>query len=148
MVIENLKNEETKEETVVPVTTKKTTKKEDTTEDARLKLSRKELVEMLDAGELKYKKLKTAKNTQKKELDEAISLREQDALTIAKLTEGLGLANDEAASMSETLRIKNSTSKVIEGAIRDYMLSVDIAKRNLTKILLSMGVDLLGKGEE
>lgn len=109
-----------------------------------MKKSKKDLISMIEAEQLKYKKLKTSKNRIAKEVKELEEDKEQDTQTLLTLTEAVGLANDEAASMSEQLRIKNSTMKVVTGALRDYLTLNDIARRNLEKILISMGVSLTG----
>ncbi len=109
-----------------------------------MKHSKAELVEIIEGRDLKYKKLKTTKANESKKLKEVEGLRIEDAKLIEKMAVGLGVANDEAASMSEQLRIKNSTLDVVKDALMDYIVMNDIARRNLQKILISVGINLSG----
>lgn len=144
MALDNLVNEPTpKEEEVVIETIKKGKKAEQPAEDL-MKLSKAQLVDRIEAEELKYKKLKTSKTNASKEVKELTTLREQDAEVLEKMAVALGVANDEAASMSESLRLKNSTLDVVKDAFMDYIVVQDIAKRNLQKILVSVGISLGG----
>lgn len=111
-----------------------------TEEQKLIQLKKSELVEMIQAQNLKYKKLQTKNKNTNSELNEVNSTIEEAAETIQKLTESLNLANDEAAQLSNTLLMKNRTSKEINEIVLDMIQALDLTLRTSMKLLEANGL--------
>lgn len=111
------------------------------TKDQKLMtFQKKELIAMINSSELKYSKLKTKNTNTNKAKEESDTAVKDAADVIIKLTEGLELANDEAAQLSNTLLIKNRTQKEVNEIVVDLIRTVDLALKTSMKLLELNGV--------
>ena len=111
---------------------------------ALMNKTKKELVDIIQAEQLKYKKLKTQKGNQKAELDEVLTNATTLANELATAKEEAELANHEAATLSETLRIKNQKEKAIENIVIDYMVQSEIQRNMVIQALAAHGLYIEG----
>ena len=98
------------------------------------------LAELIIAERLKYKKLKTKNTNKNKEADNSVKAMEEAAETITKMAEALELANDDAASLSNTLLIKNRVQKEVNEIIIDMIHAIDLTLKTSRKLLELNGV--------
>lgn len=111
------------------------------TENEKLmQMKKADLVAMIESKDLKYKKLQTKNGNTNKELKELKATMEEAADTILKLTDGVELANDEAAQLSNSLLVKNRNAKEISETVVDMIHAIDLTLKSSMKILEMNGI--------
>ena len=104
-------------------------------EQKLMNLTKKDLIDMIEKSELKHKKLLTRSQNLKEDLDGALDQIKELHEDLDKLTEQQEQTIEEAAAMSETIRIKN---RVLDEVVGAYL-----ALANVTRTTADQGLKIL-----
>ena len=104
-------------------------------EQKLMNLTKKDLIEMIEKSELKHKKLLTRSQNLKEDLDGALAQIQELHEELDKITEQQEQTMEEAAAMSNTIRVKN---RVLEEVVEAYL-----ALANVTRTTAAQGLKIL-----
>lgn len=104
-------------------------------EQKLLNLTKKELVDRILKDELKHKKLLTRSQNLKEDLDGALDQIKELHEDLDKLTEQQEQTMEEAAAMSNTIRVKN---RVLDEVVEAYL-----ALANVSRTTAAQGLKIL-----
>lgn len=121
------------------------TEVEVTKEVSLMNHTKKELVAMIEAEQLKYKKLKTTHTNYKNKNKEVLENATELATQLEAAYEQVELANNEAATMSVNLRVANQKIHSMERTMSNFVLGLGVSLEQFQKALSADGVILGGE---